>query len=191
MGDNANLLVGSSAGGSDGTGLAWFAPSGSTLPTTASASLDAAFLNAGLITEDGISASFSEDSQEIRAYGTQVSQRTVITGQTTTMGLTFLESNEVSLAVYHRKALGSISPAVSTGAFSVTTGTFTRQLYAAVFDVIDGTNRVRAVCPSVEVTNRGDMQISSGNAITYEVTLTLYPVSGVSIQWYYAIPNLG
>ncbi len=191
MGDSNNLLVGSAAGGSDGTGLAWFAPLGSTLPTTASAALDAAFLNAGLITEDGISASFSEDSNEIRAYGTQVSQRTVITGQTTTFQLSFLESNEVSLAVYHRKALGSISPAVSTGAFSVTTGTFTRQLYSAVFEIVDGTNKIRAYVPSCEVTNRGDMSVSAGAAITYEVTLTAYPVSGVAINWFYAVPNLG
>lgn len=191
MGDANNLLVGSSAGGTDGTGLAWFAVPGTTLPTTATGALDAGFLNAGLITEDGLTASFSEDSQEIRAYGTQVSQRTVITGQTTTVQLTFLESNDVSLAVYHRKALGSISPAASTGAFTVTTGTFTRQLYSAVFHVVDGTNVLRAVAPSVEVTNRGDMQVSAGNAITYEVTLTCYPVEGVAIQWLYAIPNLG
>lgn len=191
MGDNANILVGSAAGGSDGTGLAWFAALGSTAPTNASGALDAAFLNAGLITEDGITASFSEDSNEIRAYGTQVSQRTVITGQTTTFNLAFLESNEVSLAIYHRKALGSISPAASTGAFSVTTGTFTRQLYSAVFDIVDGSVKLRAYCPSVEVTGRGDFQVSAGNAITYEVTLTAYPVDGVAINWFYAIPNLG
>ncbi len=191
MGDNANLIVGSSAGGSDGTGLAWFGVSGSAAPTNATTALDAAYLNAGLITEDGITASFSEDSTEIRAYGTQVSQRTVITGQTTTFGLSFLESNEVSLAVYHRKALGAITPAVSTGAFSVTTGTFTRQLYSAVFEIVDGTNKIRAYAPSVEVTGRGDMSVSAGAAITYEVTLTAYPVAGVAIQWFYAVPNLG
>ncbi len=191
MGDNANLLVGSAAGGSDGTGLAWFAPLGATAPTNATGALDAAFLNAGLITEDGITASFSEDSTEIRAYGTQVSQRTVITGQTTTFQVSFLESNEVSLAVYHRKALSSITPAASTGAFSVTTGTFTRQLYSAVFEIVDGTNKIRAYVPSCEVTNRGDMTVSAGAAITYEVTLTAYPVSGVSINWLYAVPNLG
>ncbi len=191
MGDNANLLVGSAAGGSDGTGLAWFAPSGSTAPTNATTALDAAYLNAGLITEDGITASFSEDSTEIRAYGTQVSQRTVITGQTTTFQLSFLESNEVSLAVYHRKALGSITPAVSTGAFSVTTGTFTRQLYSAVFEIVDGVNKIRAYCPSAEGTGRGDMTVSAGAAITDEVTLTAYPVAGISINWFYAVPNLG
>jgi hypothetical protein len=191
VGDNANLLVGSAAGGADGTGLAFFAPSGSAAPTNATGALDAAYLNAGLITEDGITASFSEDSTEIRAYGTQVSQRTVITGQTTTFQLTFLESNETSLAIYHRKALGSITPAVSTGAFSLTTGTFTRQLYSAVFEIVDGTNKIRAYAPSVEVTNRGDMQVSAGNPVQYEVTLTAYPVSGVSINWFYAVPNLG
>lgn len=191
MGDANNLLVGSGAGGSDGTGLAFFAPTGSTAPTNASGSLDAAFLNAGLITEDGISASFSVDSTEVRAYGSLIAQRTVITSQTTTMQLTFLESNEVSLAVYHRKALNAISPAVSTGAFSVTTGSYSRQLYSAVFEIVDGTNKIRAYLPSCEATGIGDMQISAGNPIQYEVTLTAYPVSGTAIQWFYAIPNLG
>jgi hypothetical protein len=191
VGDNANLLVGSQGGGADGTGLIWFAPLGSTLPTNATSALDAAFLNAGLISEDGITMSFSEDSTEIRAYGTQASQRTVITGQTYTAQMQFLETNEVTTAVFHRKALGSISPAASTGAFSLTDGTFERRTYVCVAEVLDGNNKMRIVFPSCEVTNRGDFQISSGSAITREVTLTAYPVSGVAIQYYFAVPNLG
>ncbi len=191
MGDANNLLVGSSGGGADGTALLYFAPQGSTAPTNATSALDAAFLDAGLISEDGITASFSEDSTEIRAYGTQAVQRTVITGQTYSFNFQFLETNEVSVAVYHRKALGSITPAVSTGAFSVADGTFSRQLYSCVAQIVDGSNYVRLYMPSVEVVNRGDFQVSAGSVIGRECTLNAYPVSGVSVQWYFAIPNLG
>ncbi len=191
MGDSANLLVGSQGGGADGTGLLWFAPLGSTLPTNATSPLDAAFLNAGLISEDGVTMSFSEDSTEIKAYGSGAAQRTVITGQTYTGQFTMLETNEVTVAVFHRKALGSITPAASTGAFSLTDGTFERRTYVGVAEVLDGVNKMRIVWPSCEVTNRGDFTISSGAPIGREVTMTCYPVSGVAIQYYFAVPNLG
>ncbi len=191
MSDNANLLIGEAGGGTDGTGLAWFAPLGTTAPTDATSALNAAFLNAGGISEDGLTGSFSEDSNQIRFYGSRAVQRQVVTSQESTFNFRFMEHNEVSLAVYHRKALGSIVPAVSTGAFSLTTGTFNSQRYSAVFQVVDSNGVIRLYLPSCEVSNRGDIQIQAGEPISYEVTLTTYPVNGVNIQWFYAIPNLG
>lgn len=192
MGDNANILVGQSAGGSDGTGLIWFGATGTTAPTDATTALNAGFLNAGMISEDGITVSFSENSNQIRAYGTMAVQRTVVTEQEYTFSFRFLETNEVSVAVYHRKALTAIVPAGGTGAFSLTDGTYARQLYTAVVEVVDGSNKLRMYMPSVEVTNRGDFEISAGNPMGREVTLTAYPnSSGVAIQYFYAIPNLG
>lgn len=191
MGDANNLLVATSAAGADGTGLAWFATVGTTAPTDAVTALNAGFKDSGLISEDGVTLALNETSKKIKAYGSQNTQRTVVTDQETTFALKFLEVNEVSSAVFHRKAIGSITPTVSTGAFSVTTGTYSRVLYAAVFDVVDGTNHIRMYCPSCEVTNRDNIQFSNGNEIPWGVTITAYPVAGTSIAWYYAVPNLG
>lgn len=192
MGNNSNLLVGTSAGGSDGLGLVWFADFGATAPTDAGTALNAAFKDAGLISEEGLSLSMAETTKEIKAYGSLLAQRTIVTDQDTTFKMKFLESNQYSLAVYHRKAIsGGISPGAGTGAFSVTTGSFTSRQYAMVAEIVDGTNKIRAYAPKVEVTNRDDLQVGNGNEISYGVELTAYQVSGVAIYWYYVVPALG
>lgn len=192
MGNNANLLVGTGAGGSDGLGLAWFADFGATAPTDAGTALNAAFKDTGLISEEGLSLALSETVKKIKAYGSLLAQRSVVTDQDTTWKTKFLESNQYSLAVFHRKAIsGGISPGAGTGAFSVTTGSYTERFYAAVFEIVDGSNKIRAYCPRLSVTNRDDLQVGNGNEISYGVELTAYQVSGVAIYWYYVVPSLG
>lgn len=194
MGDANSLLVGSSGGGSDATGLAWFAATGTTAPADATTALNAGFKDAGLISEDGLSISFSESSKKIKAYGSQATQRTVVTDQEFSFKIRFIETNEISQAVFWRKAIGAIVPTVSTGTFNVTGGTYARQLYAAVFEVVDvtnGTNHLRFYAPSCEVTARDDVSISNGNEIGWGVTVTAYPVAGVALQMFVASPNLG
>ncbi len=191
VGDANNLIVGTGAAGSDGTGLAWFAATGTTAPTDATTALNAGFKDAGLIAEDGVTGAFQAQQKKIKAYGSTLAQRIIVTDEETTFQLKFLEVNEISMAVWHRKALTAITPAVSTGAFSVTTGLYSPVFYSAVFDVIDGTNHIRMFCPKVEKTNTDNVQFSNGNEVSWGVTLTAYPVSGVAVAWYYAIPSLG
>lgn len=191
MANNANMVVGTSAMGSDGLGLAWFADEGATAPTDTTGALNAAYKDAGGISEEGLSLAMSETNKKIKFYGSQLSQRTIVTDQETTFSLKFMEHNPVSLAIYWRQALNSITPAATTGAFTIAHGSFVSRFYSAVFDIADGNNRIRAYCPRVEVSNREDLSVGNGNEISYGVELTAYPVSGVAIQWYYAIPSLG
>jgi hypothetical protein len=192
MGNNANLLAGIGAAGADATGLAWFADTGSTAPTDATSALAAAFKNAGLITEDGLSGKVNTSSKDVKAYGSTQIQRRIITDTSLTFDLTFLETNQYSQAVYWGKGLTSITPGVGTGAFSLSFGVYTRQLYAAVFDVVDGTNHLRFYAPQVEVTDRKDFKVGAGTEISWGVTLTAYPnSSGVAVQMYDVVPALG
>lgn len=185
---NADLiLAGLAGGGSGGTGLCWFAPTGSTAPTTATASLDAAFLDAGWITEDGLTRAVAEETTEIAAFGTLVPVRKLVTKSEFTFKLVMLETNKVSIEVYNRLPLtgtGSITIS-STGTTDWTEGTHRTQKYAFVGDMVDGLNHLRVYCPSVEVTDRDDTAIKASQAVTYGVTLTAYPGSdGVAAHWY-------
>lgn len=184
MSNSDLILAGVSASGADGTSLAWFGNQGSTGPTDSTTTLDAAFNSAGLCNEDGLTASVKENSKEIPAYGLFVPARTIVSSSVTTFKLTMLETNPISFAVYHRKALGSIVPAAD-GSFSISTGRYSKQRIAGVFDIVDGVNHMRAYAPALEVTDRDDIDTKAGDAVTYGVTMTAFPDSnGNAIYWY-------
>lgn len=192
MGDNRNILAGSGAAGADGTGLMWVAPTGSTAPTDATSALAAAWKNVGMITDNGLTIKVNTASKDVKAYGSLQIQRKIITDSSLTFSIEMLETNARTTELYWGLALNSISPGVGTGAFSYTFGTYTRQLFAAVFDVIDGTNRLRYYSPSVEVSDRGDIKVGNATEIFYPITLTAYPnTSGVTMQAYDVVPALG
>lgn len=187
---NSDLILAGISGAGTGSALAWFAPTGTTAPTTATASLNAAFKDAGWCTEDGVTRKASEDSTDVNAFGSPVPVRTLVTKSKFEFAVGFLESNGVTLCVFNRLPLGGLT-IDSAGATDFAEGAHRVQRYAAVFDVIDGLNHIRCYCPSVEVTDRDDLSIKSGGVIQYGVTLTAYPNSaGVAAHWYYVLGAL-
>jgi hypothetical protein len=192
MANNALILAGINGTGADATGLLWMAVTGSTAPTDTGTALAAAWKNMGGITEDGATIKQNVSNKKIKIYGSTATQRTLITDREYTVQVAFAETNARSQEVFFQQALNSITPGVGTGAFSLTVGSQSRQLYAAVIDVVDGSNRLRYYMPSVEATDFGDLKIANSEAIAYGVTLTAYPnTSGVAIQVFEAIPALG
>jgi hypothetical protein len=190
--DNRGLLAGTSAAGADGLGLVWMAPTGSTAPTDASTALAAAWKNMGGITEAGVTIKQATSTTKKKFYGSPAVQRTLVTDQEYSIDVVYGETNARVIEQVFRKALNSITPAVTTGAFSTTAGTYTRQLYAAVVDMVDGTNHIRYYMPSVEVTNQGDIKIANSETIEWGVTLSAYPdTSGNAIYAFFALPHLG
>jgi hypothetical protein len=190
MAGNANLILAGVGGGGAGTSLAYFAPTGTASPTDATTALAAAFRDGGLITEDGLTRAVAEDSTDINAFGSSGPVRTLVTNSRVTFALGFLESNPVSLAVYHRLALTAIAP-TAAGAFDLTEGAHRTEKYAAAFEIVDGANHLRAFCPSLEVTDRADLAVTAGSEISYGVTCTAYPgADGVAVHWFYLMDAL-
>lgn len=187
---NVKAAVAGAAG--SGLSLAWFAPVGTSAPTTPTSALNAAFLDAGLCAQTGIEEDDSTSTTSIPAFGTTQPVRILTLSETLTFHLTMLETNAVSAAVYYRQALGSITPVTGTGVFSVTQGTYTRQLYAAVFDMVDGSDHKRIYCPQLEVTDKDTVTNTPTNTLQYGVTLTAYPnSSGIAVQTFFQVASLG
>jgi hypothetical protein len=201
---NRNLiLAGMNGGGAAGTALANFGPLGTPMPSSIvpgtaalpnpAYDLDPDFLDAGWITEDGLTRAVDVNTNEVNAYGSAVPVRIIKTTRTVTFTIGFLESNPVSLAIYHELPLAGpkalvVDPTDKTLYF--TEGRARTQLYAGVFDIVDGDNQIRALVPQLEVTGQEDFSAQPGSAITYGVTFTAYPGSdGVAIQWQYRIPG--
>lgn len=196
MAVNRDLILAGVAGGGTGASLAWFAPKGTTLPTAATgagSTLDSAFEDAGWISEEGLVKGVEENSNDISAYGSLTPVRTLTTGARITFQLSFLESNTTTLSIYNRLPLtGSGSLVVATGGkVDFTEGSQRTIEYAAVFDIVDGDNYIRAVVPALQVTDRTEYTIAAGEPISYGVTLTAYPGSdGVAVHWYYVLDAL-
>jgi hypothetical protein len=190
--DNRNALAGTGASGVDGLALIWMAQVGSPAPTDSTTNLVAAWKNMGGIAETGASIKQNVSTSKKKFYGSTATQRTLVTDQETTVDVTFGETNPRVMEVYWRKALMSIVPTAVTGAFGTTGGSFTRQLYALVIDMVDGVNHARFYCPQVEVTNQADIQIQNSEMLQWGVTLSAYPdTSGNYIYPLFALPSLG
>lgn len=193
MGNRDLILAGVKGGGSGGSALAMFAPTGTTLPTAATgtgSNLDAAFADAGWCSEDGLKKAVDEATATINAFGSNSPVRKLVTSSEVTFEIVFLESGPTPLEVYHRLPLGSIEPD-ATGAFSIDEGEPRVEIISGVFDLVDGPNRIRAVVPQMEVTGRREFAIKKSDPVTYGVTLTAYPGSdNVAITWHYVLAAL-
>lgn len=190
MGDRSKILAGVKGGGAGGAALSMFAPPGTPLPTKAvgtGSTLDLDFLDAGWCSEDGLKKAVDEAQTTIKAFGSNAPVRKLTTSSETTFEITFLESNTTALEIYNRLPLGSLVPD-STGAFDFTEGEPRVEEMCAVFDLVDGANRIRGVVPQLEVTGRKEFNIKSADPVQYGVTLTAYPgEDGVAIHWYYVV----
>lgn len=168
--------------------LVWFAPEGSAAPTDATTALDTAFLSPGVVGTDGFTLTPDTSSTDIGGYGVLSPVRTITTSEKTTGKVVMLQSNVVSLAVYHRLPVsGASAPTVdtTTGEIATTDGVARTQRYALAITAKDGLNLIRTFCPSVEVTSRDAFQVGAAKEVAYGVELTCYPdATGLSVyQW--------
>jgi hypothetical protein len=157
------------------TGVVYVAPLGSTLPTSVSTTPAAAFVDVGYISDGGITQSISSDSTDIVAWQNATTVRTLQTSHTVTYQMEFLEVNWVTLDTY----FGNFSAGVS----HLTADQTLRKSW--IIHVDDGTDDIRIVVPSGQITERGDTVFVSGEAIKLPITITAYPDNtGVKAYWY-------
>jgi hypothetical protein len=184
VGDNQLIFAGTSAGGSDGVGLVFLAPVGTPLPTSTTAALDAAFVNAGMISEDGVTFKPDRSTKEVKAAGSNQVQLAIVTDEKTTFEFSFLEVNPYSMAVYAGKSLLSITPDV-TGEMATSYGGTVPQRVAMVVHAVYGNNISRLCAGEIDVSGRKERKIGVPEADQRGVTCTAYPdTTGVSVYEY-------
>lgn len=156
-------------------GAVYRAALGSTLPTSASATLDAAFKAMGYISDDGVVNSKSRDVTEIKAWGGDV-VLTPQTGKTDTFQMSFLESKnlEVLKAVH---GSGNVSGSTLASGIVVKENSIELDHAAWVIDTVLGNEIKRIVIPDGKPTEVGDVTYKDDKAVAYQVTITAYPTS--------------
>ena len=154
-------------------GAIYRAPLGTTLPTTATETLNVAFVNVGYISDAGLVNSNSPTSENIKAWGGDI-VLTTLTEKPDTFKFTLLEAMSVEAlkAVYgDANVSGDLTNGLSVNANS------TQQPDCAwVIDMYFKNNVVkRIVIPDAGVSGVGDVTYADGSAVGYETTISAMP----------------
>lgn len=160
--DTTEIRVGAS-------GSVYVAPVGSTLPVEPDDTLDAAFVDLGATTEDGLTLSPSRTIEKIRAWQSGKAVRTVVTEDELSVAFGLMQWNEETIAL-----------AFGGGTFSATTGTAAKYVPPAagtvderafVFEWVDGDVTSRIVVPRGMVTEIEEITVAKSDAIVLGLTV--------------------
>jgi hypothetical protein len=152
------------------TGEVSVAPVGTAAPTTSTSALNAAFIGLGYINEDGVVITPNDTTENIIAWQNAAVVRTVYTESFWTFQFRMIENKGETAELYFK---GDVE-VVSAGQWKMTVGAAGPDPRAFVLDVVDGTKHYRYYLANAEVTERGEITNSNGEAIGYDVTITAY-----------------
>ena len=159
-----------------------------TLPTDATTTLSALdFTGCGLLTDDGITETTSQDYNDIFAWQANQLVASLPGEYSKQFKFAAMQQSIFNLGLQFP---GSTITQSASGA-SVAEKAPTRDLRVWVLHGIDGVKAQRIVVPSGMITERGDVVWSSQDVTVYEWTLTCYPDSSSVVAYrYYADLNL-
>lgn len=154
-------------------GAIYRAPLGSTLPTTASETLDAAFKALGYVSADGVTNSNNSATSNIKAWGGD----TVLVVQgdkTDTLAFTLIEAlNKDVLVAVHGS--DNVTGTLAAG-ITVTVNADLQEEAVWVIDMLlNGNTAKRIVAPDAVISALADVVYKDDTAIGYGVTLTCMP----------------
>lgn len=154
------------------TGPIYWAPIGTTLPTSVDTQLDAAFKALGFVSEDGVTNDNSPEADEVKAWGGY----TVLNMQTDrpdTFGFTLLESLNVDLlkVIYGADNVTDVSGeiAVKATADDMAHGAW------VIDSILQDGKKERIVIPNAAISELGTITRTDSEPISYEITITAVP----------------
>ena len=152
-------------------GAVHVAPLGTTLPTTAIAALDEAFVNLGYATDSGVTRSVEQDTEVVKAWGGD----TVLVlenGKTETFAFSMLDAHSIATLKVLNGDDNVTGTALATG-ISVTSNNSEKGGHIYVIDMIEKGNTLhRIVIPNGIVSSVEDITYVDSAAVAYGVTIT-------------------
>lgn len=154
-------------GTASGAGL-FLAPLGTTLPTDAEGTLDAAFYTVGYISDEGVTVGSDLSSEDLFAWQAASPIRTLLTDRTYTFEFTMVETEAETLALYFDStATGDLDSGLSVPIPDQPEGNH----YAAVIEAKDGSTTTRLVFGKVTLSDAGDVELTRSSLQGFPVTL--------------------
>lgn len=179
--DTANVSVGKGVVG----GYMFTAPVGTPLPTDHTSALDAAFVNVGFLSDEGITASVDASTDTFNDLnGDQVA--VAVSSRERTLGVQFIEVNEVSL----KENFGQDNVAVdASGNITVVHKNTDMEHRSLVMELVLRDGRPwRRVVPDAQVTEWDDTTIVSSELFMMPVTYSLAPDTTGAYVYDYIAP---
>lgn len=159
------------------------APLGTTLPTTADGSLDAAFKSLGYISEDGVTNSNTATTSDVKAWGGQVVLN-LQTDKPDTFKFRVLEylNDEVLKTI---NGDSNVTGALATG-ITITANADEQEAQCWCIDsILNGDVLDRVVIPNGVVSEVGDIQRYDGGAIGCDITIKAMPDTSGNTHYEY------
>lgn len=163
-------------------GGVYIAPLNTALPTDAKTALAAAFVNAGYVSEDGVTNTQSRESTEIKEWGGLVVD-TVSTGFSDQWKIKFIEGlNTGVMKLVH----GDDNVTEASGKVTVTVNGAELDEYVVVIDMAAKGNKLkRVVLPRAKVTGIGDIVYKGTDPVAYDATISAAPDSSGNCHYEY------
>lgn len=132
----------------------------------------AAAVEHGYASADGIKIAGTQSTTNIMGWQNATVVRTVVTEASVTIQATFLQTNDDNQKLFFGAAKNPVTGAIHWDAAN------TGGRFGMFIDIIDVTanKKIRYYAPSAEVTEKGEISLTSGDAIGYNVTITAYKV---------------
>ena len=153
----------------DVSGMFYHAPAGTALPTTADATLGAAWTEVGYVSQDGLNVSVNATTDAIKDWANRI-VRVVVTDSEETAQATVITTTEESLIT----VLGedNVSAAGGTITAGLTLSTLPDE-EAFLFRMKDGDDMIIVGCTKGQVTGLESLSFQPGNPISWTPTITV------------------
>ena len=161
------------------------APLGTTLPTDVTTELDAAFVDLGWVSEDGVTNSMSRSITRHRSWsGTLV--KTTQDSYEETVSFALLESTAAALGV----AFGADNVTEAAELITVKHSHLMLERQSFVIEFVDGDHKGRIVIKEGQVTEVGDARYVHTDLLMWQLTVDCFmPADGSeAVVQYFAVP---
>jgi hypothetical protein len=159
----------------NGPGI-YLAPEGTAAPADLSVAWASPWEPIGYLSDDGVTVSASTDSDTLTPWQSTAPIRTVITGKGLTMQFVMWQTNPLTLGVYFDTDVPAAVAGVVTFDVRSDAG---QQIHAIGLDIKDGDIVTRITFKRASLSDNGDVTLSRGDAVGWDVTLTALDDNGV------------